>query len=109
MLIVHKGIGDMQTLATGVGDLKRVLSNVKTRGVLGEYQLEYILEQTLTPDQYARNVKTKDGSNALVEFAVKLPGRSDGANGTGRPVWLPIDSKFPKEDFEWLVQAYEHG
>ncbi|HEX5155187.1 MAG TPA: DNA recombination protein RmuC [Parafilimonas sp.] len=106
---VHKGLGDMQQLATGVGDLKRVLSNVKTRGVLGEYQLENILEQILTPDQYARNVKTKEGSNALVEFAVKLPGRSDGANGTGHPVWLPIDSKFPKEDFEWLVQAYEHG
>jgi DNA recombination protein RmuC len=106
---VHKGLGDMQQLATGVGDLKRVLSNVKTRGVLGEYQLENILEQTLTPDQYAKNVKTKAGSNALVEFAVKLPGRSDGANGTGNPVWLPIDSKFPKEDFEWLVQAYEHG
>jgi DNA recombination protein RmuC len=70
---VHKGLGDMQTLATGVVDLKRVLSNVKTRGVLGEYQLENILEQILTPDQYAKNVKTKDGSNALVEFAVKLP------------------------------------
>lgn len=104
---VHKGLGDMQTLATGVGDLKRVLSNVKTRGVLGEYQLENILEQTLTPDQYARNVKTKEGSNALVEFAVKLPGRSDGANGTANAVWLPIDSKFPKEDFELLLQAYD--
>ena len=99
---VHKGLGDMQQLATGVGDLKRVLSNVKTRGVLGEYQLENILEQTLTPDQYAKNVKTKQGSNALVEFAVKLP-------GTDKPLWLPIDSKFPKEDFEWLLQAYEHG
>ena len=104
---VHKGLGDMQQLATGVGDLKRVLSNVKTRGVLGEYQLENILEQTLTPDQYAKNVKTKEGSNALVEFAVKLPGRGDGANGTGHPVWLPIDSKFPKEDFELLLQAYD--
>lgn len=100
---VHKGLGDMQQLATGVGDLKRVLSNVKTRGVLGEYQLENILEQLLTPEQYAKNVKTKDGSNALVEFAVKLPGSKD------KTVWLPIDSKFPKEDFEWLVQAYEHG
>lgn len=100
---VHKGLGDMQQLATGVGDLKRVLSNVKTRGVLGEYQLENILEQLLTPDQYAKNVKTKEGSNALVEFAVKLPGSKD------KTVWLPIDSKFPKEDFEWLVQAYEHG
>jgi DNA recombination protein RmuC len=100
---VHKGLGDMQQLATGVGDLKRVLSNVKTRGVMGEYQLENILEQILTPDQYAKNVKTKDGSNAIVEFAVKLPGNED------RTLWLPIDSKFPKEDFEWLMQAYEHG
>lgn len=98
---VHKGLGDMQQLATGVGDLKRVLSNVKTRGVLGEYQLENILEQTLTPDQYAKNVKTKEGSNALVEFAVKLPGTAD------KIVWLPIDSKFPKEDFELLLQAYD--
>lgn len=100
---VHKGLGDMQTLATGVGDLKRVLTNVKTRGVLGEYQLEAILEQTLTPDQYAKNVKTKPGSNAMVEFAVKLPGNND------KPLWLPIDSKFPKEDFELLLQAYDHG
>jgi DNA recombination protein RmuC len=102
---VHKGLGDMQTLATGVGDLKRVLSNVKTRGVLGEYQLENILDQILTPDQYARNVKTKDGSNALVEFAVKLPGRED----RERPVWLPIDSKFPREDFEALTEAYDQA
>ncbi|MBG9378194.1 DNA recombination protein RmuC [Panacibacter sp. DH6] len=100
---VHKGLGDMQQLATGVGDLKRVLSNVKTRGVLGEYQLENILEQTLTTEQYAKNVKTKQGSNALVEFAVKLPGTAD------KTLWLPIDSKFPKEDFELLLQAYEHG
>jgi DNA recombination protein RmuC len=100
---VHKGLGDMQQLATGVGDLKRVLGNVKTRGLLGEYQLENLLEQTLTPDQYTKNVKTKEGSNALVEFAVKLPGNKDKA------LWLPIDSKFPKEDFEWLMQAYEAG
>ncbi|GEO10770.1 DNA recombination protein RmuC [Segetibacter aerophilus] len=100
---VHKGLGDMQQLATGVGDLKRVLGNVKTRGLLGEYQLENLLEQTLTPDQYAKNVKTKEGSNALVEFAVKLPGNKD------KVLWLPIDSKFPKEDFEWLMQAYELG
>jgi DNA recombination protein RmuC len=99
---VHKGLGDMQQLATGVGDLKRVLSNVKTRGVLGEYQLENILEQTLTADQYGKNVKTKEGSNAMVEFAVKMPGKE-------KTVWLPIDSKFPKEDFELLMQAYEHG
>lgn len=100
---VHKGLGDMQQLATGVGDLKRVLSNVKTRGVLGEYQLENILEQILTPDQYARNVKTKPGSNALVEFAIKLPGKESS------PVWLPIDSKFPREDFEMLTEAYDQA
>lgn len=102
---VHKGLGDMQQLATGVGDLKRVLSNVKTRGVLGEYQLESLLEQILTPDQYAKNVKTKQGSNALVEFAVKLPNKQN----SNEPLWLPIDSKFPKEAFELLTDAYEHG
>lgn len=102
---VHKGLGDMQQLATGVGDLKRVLTNVKTRGVLGEYQLENILEQVLTPDQYARNVKTKEGSNALVEFAVKLPGKEN----SEKAVWLPIDSKFPKEDFETLMEAYDNA
>lgn len=102
---VHRGLGDMQQLATGVGDLKRVLTNVKTRGVMGEYQLENLLEQLLTPDQYAKNVKTKQGSSGMVEFAVKLPGRDD----RDRPVWLPIDSKFPKEDFELLSEAYELG
>lgn len=100
---VHKGLGDMQQLATGVGDLKKVLTNVKTRGVLGEYQLENLLEQMLTPDQYAKNVRTKEGSNAMVEFAVKLPGKES----KDKTLWLPIDSKFPKEDFEWLVDAYE--
>ena len=99
---VHKGLGDMQQLATGVGDLKRVLSNVKTRGVLGEYQLENILEQILTPDQYGKNIKTKEGANFFVEFAVKLPGKE-------KPVWLPIDSKFPKEDFELLMNAYDNA
>jgi DNA recombination protein RmuC len=102
---VHKGLGDMQQLATGVGDLKRVLTNVKTRGVLGEYQLENILEQLLTPDQYEKNVKTKPGSNGLVEFAIKLPGREN----KEQTVWLPIDSKFPKEDFELLIDAYDNG
>jgi DNA recombination protein RmuC len=97
---VHKGLGDMQQLASGVGDLKRVLTNVKTRGVLGEYQLENMLEQLLTPDQYAKNVKTKAGSNALVEFAVKLPGKE-------KTMWLPVDAKFPKEDFELLMDAYD--
>lgn len=100
---VHKGLGDMQQLATGVGDLKRVLTNVKSRGVLGEYQLESILDQILTIEQYGRNVKTKEGSNALVEFAIKLPGRGD----KDKPVWLPIDAKFPKEDFESLMDAYD--
>lgn len=102
---VHKGLGDMQQLATGVGDLKRVLSNVKSRGVLGEYQLESILEQILTIDQYGRNVKTKEGSSALVEFAIKLPGRGD----KDKAVWLPVDSKFPKEDFEALMDAYDQA
>jgi len=102
---VHKGLGDMQQLATGVGDLKRVLTNVKSRGVLGEYQLESILDQLLTIDQYGRNVKTKEGSNALVEFAIKLPGRGD----RDKPLWLPIDSKFPKEDFEALMDAYDQA
>lgn len=100
---VHKGLGDMQQLATGVGDLKKVLTNVKTRGVLGEYQLENLLEQLFTPDQYSKNVKTKAGSNALVEFAIKMPGRED------TTMWLPIDSKFPKEDFELLMNAYDNG
>lgn len=102
---VHKGLGDMQQLATGVGDLKKVLTNVKTRGVFGEYQLENILEQLLTPEQYAKNVKTKEGSNALVEFAIKLPGKED----KDKHVWLPIDCKFPKEDFELLMDAYDKG
>lgn len=100
---VHKGLGDMQQLATGVGDLKKVLTNVKSRGVLGEYQLQNLIEQLFTPDQYAKNVKTKHGSAAMVEFALKLPGKND------QPVWLPIDSKFPKEDFELLMDAYDSG
>ncbi len=100
---VHKGLGDMQTLATGVGDLKRVLTNVKSRGVLGEYQLENLLEQLFTMEQYEKNVRTKAGSNAMVEFAIKMPGRND------KTVWLPIDSKFPKEDFEHLMNAYDQG
>lgn len=100
---VHKGLGDMQQLATGVGDLKKVLSNVKTRGILGEYQLENILEQLLTPDQYSKNVKPRPGSSGVVEFAIKLPGRDE----KEVPVWMPVDSKFPKEDFELLMQAYE--
>lgn len=102
---VHKGLGDMQSLATNVGDLKRVMSNVKSRGVLGEYQLLNILEDLLTNDQYEKNVKTKEGSGALVEFAIKMPNGRD----TEKSLWLPIDSKFPKEDYEVLVNAYEEG
>ncbi len=101
---VHKGLGEMQTLASGVGDLKKVLSNVKTRGVLGEYQLGNILEQILTPDQYGRNVSTKKGSQAHVEFAIRLPGKN-----TDEEVWLPVDSKFPIESYELLLAAYDQG
>jgi len=98
---VHQGLGEMQQLAIGVGDLKRVLTNVKTRGTWGEVQLEMLLEQVLTVDQYAKNVETVRGSNARVEFAIKLPGVVDG----GPPLWLPIDAKFPKEQYERLVEA----
>ncbi|MDR3303545.1 MAG: DNA recombination protein RmuC [Treponema sp.] len=103
--LVQKGLGEMQTLATGVGDLKKVLTNVKTKGVLGEYQLEGILEQLLTIDQYGKNVKTKQGSNDIVEFAVKIPAKDDSA----KVIWLPIDSKFPTEDYERLNAAYDAG
>lgn len=102
--LVHKGLGEMQTLASGVGDLKKVLTNVKTRGTWGEMQLANLLEQVLTPDQFACNVATRPGSSERVEFAIKLPGRSD---NDGSPVWLPIDAKFPKEDYERLVEASE--
>ena len=102
---VHKGLGEMQILATGVGDLKKVLSGVKTRGVLGELQLANILDQILTPDQYSKNVRTKNNSNDMVEFGVKLPGRED----KGKIVWLPLDSKFPTEDYQALLNAYEIG
>jgi len=103
---VHRGLGEMQTLATGVGDLKRVLSNVKTRGNWGEMQLGNLLEQILTPDQYGRNVKTKPTGNQTVEFAIRLPGPEENDN---EGVWLPIDAKFPKEDYERLVDAAERG
>ena len=98
---VYKGLGEMQNLAQGVGDLKKVLSNVKTRGVLGEVQLGAILEQLLTPDQYAVNVATKQGSQANVEYAIRLPG-SDGS-----PVWLPVDAKFPLDAYEQVLTAYD--
>ncbi len=101
---VHKGLGEMQSLASGVGDLKRVLTNVKVRGTWGEVQLGAILEQVLTPEQYDRNVATKKGSREVVEFAVRLPG-----GGDGDIVHLPIDSKFPHEDYARLVEASEAG
>lgn len=100
---VQKGLGEMQTLAQDVGGLKRVLSNVKTRGNIGEIQLCMLLEQILAPEQYEANVKTKKGSDALVEFAVKLPGKDDGLEF----VYLPIDAKFPKDVYEQLLDAYD--
>jgi DNA recombination protein RmuC len=102
---VHHGLGQMQSLAQGVGDLQRVLTNVKTRGMFGEVQLEALLEQVLTPEQYGRQVETKPGSNQRVDFAVRFPGRvTDGA-----PVWLPIDAKFPRDDYERLLDAHERA
>lgn len=101
---VHKGLGEMQTLASGVGDLKKVLTNVKTRGIWGEVQLGNLLEQILTPEQYEKNVDTKKGSKDRVEFAIKLPGKDE-----NKVVWLPIDAKFPQEDYQRLVEAYEQG
>ena len=98
---VHKGLGEMQTLAQGVGDLKHLLTNVKTRGMFGEAQLEALLEQVFVPDQYAAQVATIPGSKNVVDFAIRLPGRSD----NGAPLWLPIDAKFPNEDYERLLDA----
>ena len=102
---VAKGLGEMQQLATGVGDLKNVLTNVKNRGTWGEFQLGALLADILTPEQYATNVKTNPKSQDLVEFAIRLPGRADDAT----PVWLPIDSKFPKEDYERLQAASDRA
>lgn len=101
---VHQGLGEMQTLATGVGDLKRVLTNVKSRGTWGEVQLEALLTDMLTPDQFDKNVKINPNSGETVEFAIRLPGKSD-----NRPVYIAIDSKFPIEDYERLVNAQESG
>ncbi|WP_304457963.1 DNA recombination protein RmuC [Alicyclobacillus sendaiensis] len=101
---VHQGLGEMQSLAAGVGDLKRVLSNVKARGILGEVQLENLLDQLMSPEQYARNVAVKPGSDERVDFAIRLPGREG-----DDPVWLPIDAKFPLEDYQRLVEAQEAG
>ncbi|TAK82189.1 MAG: DNA recombination protein RmuC [Betaproteobacteria bacterium] len=103
--LVHKGLGEMQTLAIGVGDLKKVLVNVKSRGVLGEVQLAALLEQVLAPEQYDTHVATRPGSRERVEFAIKFPGR----DGDGQPVWLPIDAKFPLEDYQRLQDAQEAG
>lgn len=102
---VQRGLGEMQTLATGVGDLKRVLTNVKARGTWGEVQLGAILEQILAPEQYDKNVKVRPSSNELVEYAIRLPG--DDANAG--PVWLPIDAKFPQEDYQRLLDATERA
>jgi DNA recombination protein RmuC len=102
---VHKGLGEMQTLATGVGDLKRVLSNVKSRGGWGEVQLGMLLEDMLTREQFATNVRIRPDSGEVVEYAVRLPGRGD----DDRPLWLPIDAKFPHEDYDRLLQAQDSG
>ena len=105
LIEVQKGLGEMQSLAQDVGGLKKVLSNVKMRGGIGEVQLDMLLEQLLAPDQYQANVKTKEGSNAVVEFAVKLPGRDEENSN----VWLPIDAKFPTDVYEHLQSAYDVG
>ena len=102
---VQRGLGEMQQLATGVGDLKRVLSNVKDRGGWGEVQLENILEQTLTQEQYGKGVRVNPASTEAVDFAIRLPGRADDAT----PVWLPVDAKFPREDYERLLDAQDKG
>ncbi|WP_101926759.1 DNA recombination protein RmuC [Luteimonas rhizosphaerae] len=102
---VQRGLGEMQQLATGVGDLKRVLTNVKDRGGWGEVQLENILEQTLTQEQYAKSVRVRPGSGEAVDFAIRLPGRGD----ADVPVWLPVDAKFPREDYERLLDAQDKG
>lgn len=101
---VHRGLGEMQQLASGVGDLKRVLTNVKTRGTWGEYQLEALIAQILARDQYETNIATRPGSAERVEVAVRLPGRD-----TDQPVWLPIDAKFPLEDYQRLIDAYDRA
>ncbi len=101
---VREGLGEMRNLAVGVGDLKKVLTNVKTRGIWGEIQLENLIDQILTPDQYAKNIITKKGANDRVEFAIKMPGRSENKDGM---CWLPIDAKFPIEDYQRLLAAQD--
>jgi DNA recombination protein RmuC len=102
---VHRGLGDMQTLAQGVGDLKHLLTNVKTRGMFGEAQLGALLEQVFAPDQYATQVPTRPGSRFVVDFAIRMPGRAE----DGAPCWLPIDAKFPNEDYERLLDAQQRA
>ncbi|MBK6613186.1 DNA recombination protein RmuC [Ottowia sp.] len=102
---VHKGLGEMQTLAQGVGDLKHLLTNVKTRGMFGEAQLAALLEQVFAPEQYGAQVVTRPGTRNAVDFAIRLPGRAD----DGQPVWLPIDAKFPNEDYERLLDAQQRA
>lgn len=102
---VHKGLGEMQNLAQGVGDLKHLLTNVKTRGMFGEAQLGALLEQVFAPEQYAAQVATRPGSRNVVDFAIRLPGRGD----DGAPCWLPIDAKFPNEDYERLLEAQQRA
>jgi DNA recombination protein RmuC len=102
---VHKGLGEMQGLARDVGSLSRVLTGVKTRGVFGEVQLAALIEQVFTPEQYATNVATVPGSSERVEFALRLPGQKT----DGSPLWLPIDAKFPREDYERLLDAHERA
>ena len=103
---VYKGLGEMHSLASGVGDLKRILTNVKTRGTWGEMQLGSLLERVLTTDQYAKNVATRKGSDERVEFAIKMPGSRESG---GKTVWLPIDAKFPQENYQRLIDARERG
>jgi len=104
--MVQKGLGEMRTLASGVGDLKKVLTNIKTRGIIGEMQLHHLLEQILAPEQYEANVSTKQDSSMRVEFAIRLPGRNIDPQ---QPIWLPIDAKFPQEDYLRLLEAQEQG
>lgn len=103
---VHQGLGQMQSLAQGVGDLQRVLTNVKTRGIFGEVQLEALLEQVLTTEQFAKQVETRPRSNQRVDFAIRFPGRG---GDNGEPVWLPVDAKFPREDYERLLDAHDRA
>ncbi len=103
---VYRGLGEMQVLASNVGDLRKVLTNVKSRGTWGEIQLGALLDQILTAEQYESNVATKHGSRERVEFAIKLPGRGEDESG---PVWLPIDAKFPQEDYQRLVEAQDQA